>query len=422
MAYTTYLKSGTALVALTLANTAMADEISFLCYQNATECEAIAEIAAGFEAETGHTVNMETVGYEIIRDQLENQLQTDAAPDVARVTNLGGLNQYYLDLAPYVDTAYMEGAYGATLPWYRAPGGEDQGIYGWQMELTVTGPYVNVTMFDDAGVEMPGDGATWDDWATALIEVKDTLGLDAGLAMDRTAHRWAGPAFSYGAAFFDDGGEPILVDEGFRNFAETFVGWHENGLMPVEGWPAGSGTQYRNAAPMFLSGSVAMHMSGSWMIGNYASNITDFEWMAVPAPCGPGGCGAMPGGSGMVAFSSTDVPEAAAAFIAYMAAEEQAAAYAAATSSITAHQGLQVSGVDYGDVDPAVSQALSTFAASIGNAANTTPQAFTFQGYAKNFVIYGVVPDYITQVITGELTLDDALAAIDADVAAQIAE
>ena len=338
------------------------------------------------------------------------------------MTNLGGLNQYYLDLAPHVDAGYFESAYGAVLPWYRRPDGEDDGIYGWQTELTVTGPYVNVTMFDDAGVELPGEGATWDDWAAALTQVKDTLGLNAGLAMDRTAHRWAGPAFSYGAKFFDESGTPILVDDGFRAFAETFVGWHEDGLMPVEGWPAGTGTQYRNAAPLFLSGQVAMHMSGSWMIGNYAKNITDFEWRTVPAPCGPGGCGAMPGGAGVVAFGSTKHPEAAAGFIAYLAREENAAAYAAATRSITAHSGLQASGVDYGDAEPAVAHALATFASSIGKAAESAPQGFTFQGYSRNFVIYGIVPDYITKAITGEMSLDEALAAIDADVQAKIAE
>lgn len=411
-----------AATAMMAAGAAHADEVSFLCFQNGNECDVLGAMAADWEAETGHTLAMEVVGFEIVRDQLENQLQTDAAPDVARVVNLGGLNQYYLDLTPYVDADYMESAYGAVLPWYRAPGGEDQGIYGWPTELTVTGPYINVTMFDDAGVDIPGDGATWDEWMTALGEVQETLGLDAAFAMDRTAHRWAGPAFSYGAAFFDESGSPILVDDGFRSFAETFVGWHEAGLMPVEGWPAGTGTAFQNAAPLFLSGAVAMHMSGSWMIGNYAENITDFEWRAVPAPCGPGGCGAMPGGAGIVAFESSDVPEAAASFIAFLAAEENAARFAAETASITAHAGLQASGVDYGDANPAVAQALSTFAASIGVAAETTPQAFTFQGYAQNFVIYGVVPDYITQVITGESTLDDALAAIDADVAAQIAE
>lgn len=421
------MKKAASKVALTtailLGSTAVyADEITFLCYQDGTECDVIAGMLPAFTEATGHTVKIETVGYDVIRDQLENQLQTDAAPDVARVTNLGGLNQYYLDMSPYVDAAAWEAAYGATLPWFRKPGGEDKGIYGWMTQLTVTGPYVNVSLFEDAGVDMPGDGATWDEWAAALMQVKEATGITAGLAMDRTAHRWAGPAFSYGAKFFDDAGNPILVDDGFRKYAETFVGWHTSGLMPAEGWPAGAGTQYQNAAPLFQSGEVAMHMSGSWMINNYAANITDFDWKAVPVPCGDGGCGAMPGGAAIVAFKSSKSPEAAAQFIDFLAKEENAAAFAAQTKNITAHQGLQASGIDYADASPAVAAALSTFAANASKAAATTPQAYTFQGYAKNFVIYGVVPDYITKAITGEMTLDEALAAIDADVAAKIAE
>ena len=406
-----------------LASTAaFADDLQFLCYQDANECEVLTDLATTFKEESGHTVTVETVGYEIIRDQFENQLQTDAAPDLARITNLGGLNAYYLDLAEYVDVEAWEENYSETLPWFRQPGGEDEGVYGWVNTLTVTGPFINVTLFDDAGVEVPGDGATWDDWAEALAEVQETLGITAGLAMDRTAHRMAGPAFSYGAQFFDDNDEPILVDEGFRAFAETFVGWHESGLMPEEGWPAGSGTQYANAAPLFLSGDVAMHMSGSWMISNYAESIKDFEWRAVAIPCGEGGCGAMPGGAAIAAFKSTKSPEAAAAFIDFLARKDNAEAFAAATKGIPAHQGLQAAGVDYGDTSPAISEALATFAGNVEQAAQTTPQAFTLQGYSKNFVVYGVIPDYLTQAITGEMTLDEALDAIDADVAAQIAE
>ena len=407
----------------TVAAPAFAETLDFLCYQDGNECDVIIDLAADFTAITGHRVNVNTVGYDIIRDQLENQLAAGDSPDIARVTNLGGLNQYYLDLSPYVDAAYWEANYGATLPWFRAADGSDaKAIYGWMTGLTVTGPYVNLTFFEDAGVELPPEGASWDDWATALMEVKETLGLDAGLAMDRTAHRWAGPAFSYGAQFFDDAGQPLLVDDGFRTYAQVFLGWHDSGLMPAEGWPAGANTQYRNAAPLFTSGDVAMHVSGSWMLNNYDANITDFEWAAVPMPCGPGGCGAMPGGAAMVAFKDTQVPEAAALFLDWMASEEVAAAFASATKQITAHQGLQASGVDYAGASPAVANGLSVFAANAGKAADTTPQAYTFQGYPKNFVIYGVVPDYITQAIKGDITLDEALAGIDADVAAKIAE
>lgn len=421
MTYT--MKATVATAALMMgASMAQADEITFLCYQDGNECEVISSMVPAFTEATGHTVKVDTVGYDVIRDQLENQLQSDAAPDVARITNLGGLNQYYLDMTPYVDAAFWEENYGATLDWLRRPGGEDKGIYGWPTQLTVTGPYVNVSMFDDAGVDMPGEGATWLEWADALREVRSTLGLTAGLAMDRTAHRVAGPAFSFGAKFFDEAGAPMLVDAGFRDFAETFLAWHKEGLMPAEGWPAGEGTQYRNAAPLFLSGDVAMLMSGSWMINSFAKDISDFDWKAVPAPCGPGGCGAMPGGASIAAFKSTKSPEAAALFVDFLAQTENAEKFAAETLNIPGHAGLQASGVDYGDASPAVAQALQTFSKNAVTAAETTPQAYTFIAYPKNFVIYGVVPDYLTQAITGEITLDKALESIDADIAAQIAE
>ena len=76
-----------------------ADEIKFVCYQDSNECEVIAEMATMWESSSGHTVNIETVGYQVVREQLENLLESDAAPDVARVTNLGGLNKFYLEQA-----------------------------------------------------------------------------------------------------------------------------------------------------------------------------------------------------------------------------------------------------------------------------------------------------------------------------------
>ena len=106
----------------------------------------------------------------------------------------------------------------------------------------------------------------------------------------------------------------------------------------------------------------------------------------------------------------------------FLSQTENAETFAASTSNITAHQGLQKSGIDYSGVSPTVAEGLAIFAANAGKAADTTPQAYWFQGYNKNFAIYGIVPDYITKAITGEMSLEDALKAIDADVAAKIAE
>lgn len=225
-------------VALLAGSPLLADEIEFLCYQDGNECDVIAALSAQFTEQTGHVVNTNVVGYDIIRDQLLNQLQAgDAIPDLARVTDLGGMAPYFLDISGYVDAADFEENYAATLPWMR-PAGDSSGIYGWP-GMAATGPFINVTMFEDAGVDIPAAGATWDDWVAALSEVKEMLGLESAFALDRTAHRWAGPAFSFGAKFIEDG-EPVLVDDGFRQFAEMFVAWHQNGFMPEEGLAGGA--------------------------------------------------------------------------------------------------------------------------------------------------------------------------------------
>ena len=52
--------------------------------------------------------------YKAILESLPVQLAAGEGPDLARVTDLGGLNQYYLDLAPYVDAAYWEANFGDT--------------------------------------------------------------------------------------------------------------------------------------------------------------------------------------------------------------------------------------------------------------------------------------------------------------------
>lgn len=118
-------------VALLAGSPLLADEIEFLCYQDGNECDVIAALSAQFTEQTGHVVNTNVVGYDIIRDQLLNQLQAgDAIPDLARVTDLGGMAPYFLDISGYVDAADFEENYAATLPWMR-PAGDSSGIYGW---------------------------------------------------------------------------------------------------------------------------------------------------------------------------------------------------------------------------------------------------------------------------------------------------
>lgn len=406
-------------IALLSSGVANALDLDLMISDVDGKANIVAEFAERYKAiNPDVNITLNVVGYDVVRDQLPVQLEAGTGPDLAFVTNLGGLNPYYVDLAPFVDAAAWEAAYGKVLPWYRA--GKPDGIYGFHTEMTVTGPYVNLTMFEEAGVELPAAGATWEDWAEATRQVMAKTGSYAGMVMDRSGHRMAGPAMSYGAKYFSADGK-LIVDEGFKTFAGMMLDWHKEGLMPPDIWPAVSGSKYANGNELFFGQEVPFYMSGSWNTGNVQKNVGDaFDWTVVPVPCGPAGCGVMPGGAGLVAFKSGDaaVEEAAAKFVDWMASKENAKEWYTRTFAIPAHAELQKEGLDYssaGAVD-SVNAGLNLFASMAATAAEQTPQAFDLQGSPKNTIIFGATVQYLSAAMNGELSLDEALAKITEEV------
>lgn len=357
------------------------------------------------------------VGYNVVREQLPVQLEAGTGPDMATVTSLGALNPYYLDMTPYIDETFWNEAYGKTLPWYRA--GKASGIHGWHTEMTVTGPYVNKTLFEEAGVEIPAAGSTWEDWAAAAGQVQSELDLYAGMVMDRSGHRMAGPAMSYGAKYYD-ADDNFAVDQGFIDFAQLMVDWHASGLMPADIWPASGGQTYASGNELFFAEEVPFYMSGSWNTGNVNDTVGDaFDWGVVPVPCGPAGCGVMPGGSGLVAFGDTEHPAEVAAFIDWMAQTAQAEEYYTRTFQIPAHSELQKKGLDYAGAgaSAAVEEGLNSFAQMVAKAAIETPQAFQAQGDPRNGIMFNATVKFLPEVMNGTLTLDEAIDKIREEIA-----
>jgi alpha-1,4-digalacturonate transport system substrate-binding protein len=240
-----------------------------------------------FEAENPDiTVVIDTVPYSSgILEALPLQLASGQGPDMARVTDLGGLSEYFLDLRPHVtDPAYWEANFGPFMDWMR-PEGSDA-IPGLMTQLTVTGPFVNKTLFDQAGVPLPEGDTTWEEWAELSREVAEATGTFP-MVMDRSGHRLAGPAISEGAQFFNAEGYPALDDEGFRRMMQLMVDWHADGTMLPDVW-VGSGGEYAAGNEQFVNAQVVFYMSGSWQVGQFAETIGDaFDWVAVPNPCGP---------------------------------------------------------------------------------------------------------------------------------------
>ncbi|MDH3772311.1 MAG: ABC transporter substrate-binding protein, partial [Nitrospirota bacterium] len=128
-------------------------EVRITWYNDGNEGEVLRDLLDRFEADNPDIkVVVDTVAYQAILESLPVQLAAGEGPDIARVTDLGGLAQHYLDLSPHLgDTAYWEESFGPFLKWLRLPD-DTSSIPGFMTQLTVTGPFVNKTLFEQAEV------------------------------------------------------------------------------------------------------------------------------------------------------------------------------------------------------------------------------------------------------------------------------
>ena len=406
------------LAAALAAASAFAAEIRVQCYSDGNECEVTADLAKRFEARNpGTKVIVDKVPYKAVTDTLPVQLAAGEGPDIARVTDLGGLNKYYLDLAPQLGARakYWEENFGPTLKWLRV-GPSDKGIYGMMTQLTVTGPFVNKTLFEQAKVPLPGPKATWDEWAAATRQVAKATQVPYAMAFDRSGHRFAGAAISQGAKIFDAKGN-LVVDDGFRAMSRKFYDWNRDGTMPKEVWGGVGGSTYRDAFEEFANARVVLYLSGSWQIARMEKQIgKNFDWIAVPNPCGPGGCTGMPGGAAFVALKRTKNPKDVGRFLDFLAGDAVYAEYMAKTDNIPASTAVARKGVDY-SVAPATKSALDVF---VGQVATLSPVAYEIQGYKYNRALFNPTAQRLGQAIAGEMSLDDALKRIGADIDEQV--
>ena len=346
---------------LSLGATALAQdavELQFMCYQDGSECTVLEDLLGRFSEENpGITVAVNVVPYTTVRDQLRVQVEAGQAPDMARITDFAGMAGFYLDVRPLMeDPSLFEDNFNPAIIGAFRSGPDDNGLYGFADQLSVTGPYVNATLFEQAGVDLPSDvmdEPTWDDWLAALDEVATATGVQYSMAIDNKGHRFAGPAMSLGANFFDeDGNFDLEDDEGFRAFAMILKDLIDAGKSPAETWLGTS--QYTGAQDYFINVETVMYFSGSWQIGRFAADIGDaFDWVVAPNPYGPGGSTGVAGGAAIVGYNQTEHPEAVAKVMEYLLQPEVYGEYVARALFIPAHQAVIEAGVDFQTDSPA---------------------------------------------------------------------
>ena len=397
-----------------LGSTALAQdavEISFMCYENGNECSVYDDLLSRFsEANPGITVTVDPVPYTTVRDQLRVQVEAGQAPDMARITDFAGMAGFYLDLRPLMEDPSLleDNVPAAILESFRAEG-DMSALHGFPDAATVTAPYVNATLFEQAGVALPSDEMdepTWDDWLAALDEVAQATGVQYSMSIDNKGHRFAGPAMSLGADFFDDEGNFDLEgDEGFRAFAMILKDLMDAGKTPAETWLGTS--QYSGAQDYFVNVEAVMYFSGSWQIGRFSDEIGDaFDWVVVPNPYGPGGSTGVAGGAAIVSYAQTEHPQEVAMVMEYLLQPEVYGEFSARTLNIPGHNAVAAMGVEFDTDSAAVANALNGFAAEVPKLQD---QAVALNPHPLAFAYYDASNTRLAQYFAGELTLDEAM-------------
>jgi alpha-1,4-digalacturonate transport system substrate-binding protein len=404
---------------LLASTSAFAGDVRIMWYSDGVEGDVIQDLLNRFMKDNPDIkITLDNVAYKVIQEQLPIQLEAGQGPDIARVTNIKELAGHWLDLRPHVsDPKYWEDNFGNTLDWMR-PDGSDA-ITGFMTQLTLTGGFANKTLFEQAGVALPDEKATWDDWVNAAAEVAKSQQLPAAFAIDRSGHRISGPDVSYGANYIGPDGMPAPVDDGTKAFATKLVSWTNDGLMLKDTWVSAAGSTYRAAADDFINAQIPYYYSGSWQIANLSTKIGDtFDWVATGSPCGTAGCSGLKGGAALVAIKYTKNPGDVAKVMEYLAGEAVVKEFSERTLFLPAHKGVvEKGGLKWVTTDKNVGPALDEF---VGSSSQTLPAADALPAWKWASAYYGALVTRVSQVMAGELTLDESWAKIDQDIADKV--
>ena len=367
-----------------LAFPALADdaaELRFLCYQDNNECAVYADILARFTDESGLSVAI------------------DVAPESEIVAALAdGLPA---DIARLSDMAALHGI----------PEGDNGRLFGFPDSLAVVAPFVNLSLFAEAGVDLPGDeetAASWDEWLDALRLVVERTDAQYALAVDNKDHRFVGPAMSLGAQYFDDDGNLTLPDDsGLRAFLSILGGLLDAGMTPHDTLlGVGKSQNY------FTRGETVMYICGSWKVEQVAEQVgADFEWAIAPNPSGAGGGTGVAQGTFLVAQAGAPNSEAASALIQWLIETGIMREFAERTLHVPAMNHVADGALAYDTDDPIVAAALNAFARE---ALQLQEQASALHMHPRARDYYAASNEFLRAYFAGDLDMDAALAGIKA--------
>jgi alpha-1,4-digalacturonate transport system substrate-binding protein len=310
--------------------------VKFWLSGDANQGGGFQKLADKYFEETGVTIDIDDIPYDDFNTRLRNAAQADGLPDLARVT---AIDPIWMDRLEDLGGVASERGVMESLLAENADGE----VPAFLTDLTAVGLYVNKTLFDQAGVAYPTapEGLwTWDEFVSAVKEVKAATGARYGLVMDPSSHRLRSLMYQFGSDGFVLGDDcKYTTDEAATTAAlEFFAAINDDDVMPRSVWVSGD-----DPNALFKSGQVAAYYSGSWQVADFQANIADFEWASALMPAQTRRATNL-GGGYMVVYQG-DKAQAALDFVDWLFTAENYTEICEISGFLPVVQGLDV---DYG--------------------------------------------------------------------------
>lgn len=310
----------TTLAALALtAAAAQAQTLSFLTFTPGNEhIEALEDLIADFEAtHDGITIDYTFVPYGDYFVRLQTDFAAGNPPDVfelnfenfATFASRGTL----LNLDQYLDQAKRDFFYGAALDAFAWEGAQ----YALPISFSTVVMFYNADMFDAAGLKHPNDNWTWADVEAAAVVLTDADNRIWGYSQPLQFFEFYKTAAQAGGGLVvEPGNIQIDTPENRRALQRLVDNTRTLGITPTLEQMSGMGD-----TDLFVAGQLGMIVTGIWMFDHFIQNAP-FNWDIVVEP-GDARQATHFFSNAAAVSSTTDHPEAAFAWVEYLAANQK---------------------------------------------------------------------------------------------------
>ncbi len=283
----------------------------------------LTEMKAAFEEQYPNIqIEIETYGYNDYFTQLQTRIAGGDAPDAYEL-NYENFVSYadrnvLLDLGPYLSDSSIDVT--QLQPNAREAfqtGGTQYGLPGSFSTVLL---FYNKELFDRAGVAYPSDDWTWDDAEVAAQEIRDLDAQTFGLL--QPVHFWEfyKVVRQFGGSLMNEDRTAFTVDrpENVRALERMVARVRESNIQPSETQLAGMGEW-----DIFRAGRLGMLVTGIWAFPDFTETVA-FPWDVAVEP-GMNQKATHFFANGMVVSANSNVPEAAATWVAFLAASREVA-------------------------------------------------------------------------------------------------